>query len=1076
MNEKFFGKYLCYRDNKLRILNQYSRNTAIILLLLLVSFNAMAQESVNGTVKDSNGFFIPGVSVKHIPTNITTTTNEEGRFFIDIPKLDGTLSFSYVGMVTQEVSVSNKREINIVLNNTVSDLDEVVIVGYGKQSRETVTSSISKLDDSVLENIPFTNAASAMQGTLSGVQVQSTSGQPGSAPRIIIRGGTSINNPNGASPMYIIDGIIRDNMDDISSEDIESLQVLKDAASTAIYGARASNGVVILTTKSGSSGKTTVKYSSSLTTSTAGKVYDLANAEEYIYFNRIGTKDIADIMNPGAIGRLSLPIGYGTGNDLTNNTAFTTQYLTDQNKHKLNEGWKSMIDPIDPSKTIIFQDTDWQDMIYRTATSINNHLGISGGSEKATFNAGIGYMSNEGTVITTKFNRLSFNLAGDIKIRDNLSVYGKTMYTNSNNNEVYGLAHIFYRSAGLPPTAKYTFEDGTLAPGQSRSIGNPVYHLENDKRDNNKENLSLSFGGKWDILPGLSFEPQISLFKIVGDGYSFIPAYWNGATTLNVSRVADSYYSKTTQYQADAVFSYGTTFGSNHNLDVKGGFSYFGRENYALSATGQGAATDLIPTLNASSTMVSMNGEISDQVIGGYFSRVNYNYKEKYLFNLNMRYDGASNLGEDYKWGLFPGVSIGWNVHKEDFWENIATTFSRLKLRGSYGVNGNISGLSDFQAYGEYGVGSVYAGNSAIQNTIIPNPSLQWEQSKTFDFGTDIGLFNNRVNVLFDYFNRVTDNLITSLSLPLSTGFSSIYTNLGSLENKGIEIELGLNVFPAHSAIQWNVGFNASSTKNKILSLPYNSIENNRVGGVNIWDPGSNSYKWFGGLQEGGRIGDYYGLRKLGIYTTDEEAMNGPINTLEPAVEHLRRGGDVKWFDSDGNGKIEPKDYVYLGNPYPRWHGGLSNSLSYKGLNMQLRLDYTKGHYIHNYAKAFMDGNWQGDGNMTKDMVNKSWKEQGDVATMQRFTWQKNRWNNPSISSESIEKGDFLAIREVTIAYTLPAYILNKVHFSSARINVTGNNLHYFTNYKGINPEEGGQDNGRYPIPRNITVGLSLTL
>nr|WP_184174660.1 TonB-dependent receptor [Rhabdobacter roseus] len=1058
----------------------------LLAVLLFSSIMAMAQgvKQVTGKVTDPNNDPLPGVNIQLKGTTTGATTTTEGTYTLSVPAEGGSLIFSFIGYTSQEIALGNSSVINVSMKSDEAVLNEVVVVGYGTQSRETVTTSISKLDNQVLENIPYANAASALQGALPGVRVQSTSGQPGAAPRIIVRGGTSINNPNGAAPLYIIDGIIRANMNDISPDDIESLQVLKDAASTAIYGARGSNGVVIITTRTGKSGKTRVTYSYDLTTSEPGKLYELASARDYIYYARLGNERAA-IKNPATSNRLGLPIGYGTGNDLTRNTPYTTQYLTPQNQHKLNEGWESMPDPIDPTKTIIFKDTDFQRAIFQTALSHNHHVALTGGTDKATFNAGIGYLNSEGTAITTRFDRLTFNLNGDLKVRDNISVFGRTMYTRSTNNQVYDLAQIFYRSASTPPTAKFTFEDGSLAPGQSRSMGNPVYHLNNDKRNNSSENLTLSVGGRWDILPGLSFDPQVSLYKVTNDAYSFIPAYWNGTASQVVTRAASSSYSRMMQWQADAVFSYFKTIAQSHNLDVKAGFSYFGRENYSLSASGQGAATDLIPTLNASPLPVAVGGAISDQLILGYFTRVNYDYQQKYLFSLNARIDGASNLGANHKWGFFPGVSVGWNMHQEEFWKALPDNLLRVKLRGSYGVNGNISGLSDFQAQGEYGVGDRYLGTSAIQNTIIPNPSLKWEQSKTFDVGADVGLFNSRVNVMFDYYRRVTENLITSLTLPPSTGFTSIFTNLGSLENKGVEIEIGAQLLPPTSDFQWNLSFNASKTRHKILTLPANGAENNRVGGFNLWNAALGTYSWQGGLQEGGQIGDLFAWKQIGVYATDEEARSAPKDMLMTTStgDYTKYGGDAIFLDADGNGLIDERDRVYMGNPFPVWTGGISNSVSYKNFNLLLRMDYTTGHTIYNYARIFMDGNWQGDGNMTQEMVDKSWKQQGDVASLPAYAWGTGNYSlwrgsanhQTTTNSEYYEKGDFLCVRELTLSYTVPSVLLQKIKLSNLRFNVTGSNLYYFTQYKGLNPEEGGLDTGRYPIPRNITFGASVS-
>jgi TonB-linked SusC/RagA family outer membrane protein len=1066
------------------LLNLFHWKHCLLFVVLMcfcmpVTF-AQTAVRISGKIVDEKNEALPGVNIQVKGTTTGASTDAEGNYTVSAES--GTsLIFSFIGYQSQEIPVGNSSVINVTLKADVAVLQEVLVVGYGVQSRETLTTSISKLDTKVFENVPFTNAASALQGTVSGVRVQSTSGQPGAAPRVIVRGGTSINNPNGASPLYIIDGVIRTDMNDINSEDIESMQVLKDAASTAIYGARGSNGVVIITTKNGKAGQTRISYSYDLTTSKPGKLFELANARDYLTINRLGV--FSDAKFGDYTSRLTLPMGYGTGNDLSNNTAFTTQYLTAANEHKLNEGWQSMPDPADPTKTLIFQDTDFQALNYQTGISHNHNLSIAGGTEKATFNAGVGYMAADGTVITTKYNRLSFNLNGDIKVKKNLSVFSRVMYSRAKSNMPYGSTAVtFYRNAGLAPTAKYKFEDGTLAPGTNNGIGNPEYQMNTRVYDNSNEKLTLSLGSHWDILPGLSFDPQISMYNVSRDMRNFQPGYWNGPLAFVDSRVSSASASKWRQTQAEGVFSYTKTLAKDHNLDLKAGLSYFVRDTSGISASGRGASTDLIPTLNASGEATAVGGTVTSQKIMGYFGSANYNYRLKYLLTVNMRYDGASNLGEDYKWGFFPGVSLGWNIHKEDFWGGVSRTVSQLKLRGSYGVNGNITGLGDFTAEGAYGVGNKYGGAAAIQNTVIPNSELKWEQSKTFDVGADLGFFDNRITMIVDYYRRVTSNLLTNLPLPQSTGFGSVLTNLGTLENRGFEIELGARVLPANSPLQWNIAFNASKTKNKVLKLPYNGVENNRVGGLLIWDDARQDYAWKGGLQEGTRLGEMYDRQQVRIYPTDEDAKNGPVASYIVGADKTQYGGDVEFYDADKNGIIDSRDKRYMGNAYPLWTGGLSNSLSYKNFNLYVRMDYTTGHTIFNWGRMFLDGNMYSDGNLTQRMVDRSWKKQGDITDMPRSYWggervQRNLFDGVTTSGNSMymESGDFLAIREVTLSYSVPSKILNKLKIANLRFNVTANNIHYFTKYLGLNPEEGGVDDGRYAMPKNIIFGANLS-
>lgn len=1070
-----------------------SSRVALVIGLMLVSGHLTATEKpistnenfyqaqapVTGVITSRTGEPVLGATVKVKGTNVTALTDEEGRFSINVPQGSTILEISYVGYKTLEQTIQAGVPVTVSLSEDDSKLREVIVVGYSSQNRQTISTAVSKLDEKVLKNVPFANAASALQGTIAGVRGQSLTGLPGAAPRIIIRGGTSINNPNGAQPLFIVDGIIRPQINNINPADIESMQVLKDAASTAVYGARGANGVVIVTTKSGKSGRFEVNYRYNHQLSKVGKTYDMASARDYLEIMRLG--EVADPKFP-VTNRATTAIGYGIGNDLTNNTAFSTQYLTDANRYKLDQGWQSMPDPLDPTKTIIFSDTDFQDLVFQTGVTQDHNISVSGGTDKARMNFGVGYLSNEGTVITTKYSRLTFNFNGDLKVKDNLSFFARLLYSNSKQNAPnLNNAEIFYRSAGLAPTAKYRFEDGTLAPGTNRSIGNPEYQLRTRVFDQSDDNITMSVGGKWEILPGLSFDPQVSTFRINGSSYAFQKAYWNGPLSYDVSRNANESLYRWIQNQLDAFLSYKKSFG-DHNIDSRVGYTYFDRREARFNASGRGAATDIVPTLNASSVPVSVFSSATDLTLIGYVANVNYDFDRKYMVTLNARQDGASNAG-DNKWGFFPGVSAGWNLDRENFWRAVPQAISSFKLRASYGVNGNLGDLGDFTSQGVYSVGTIYGGQPAIQNTLPPNASLTWERSKTFDIGADIGLVNDRINVIFDVYRRVTDQLLTNRALPPSTGFSSILTNLGSLENKGLELEVSANILPPTSKVRWNVSLNTTYVQNKVLKLPDNGVENNRIGGVYVWDGKANNYVWKGGLQEGQAMGQVYDRKHLGVYATDAEAATAPTDMNITIADRRKFGGDTRWLDADGNGIIDGMDRVYLGNIFPKWSGGFSTSVGYKGFEFYLRADYITGHMIYNWATQFLEGNLYGDGNTTQRVVDNAWRQQGDITNTPRAYWggertQRNTFAGIATGGTSYywEKGDFLCLREVTLSYTFNEELVRRARLKGLRLNFTGNNLHYFTNYVGLNPEDGGVDDGRYPMPKNFIFGVNITL
>lgn len=1043
-----------------------------------------SKKQIVGNVRDESGESIIGANIieKNVSTN-GTVTDFNGNFTLNVEE-NAIIQISYIGYLPQEISTTNRTKFDVILIEDTKTLDEVVVVGYGTQSRETLTTSVARLDSKALENIPYTNAASALQGGIAGLTVQSYSGQPGLAPRIILRGGTSINNPDGAQPLYVIDGIIRPNMDDIPASNISSIQVLKDAAATSIYGARASNGVVLITTKSGREGPARVSFNYDFSIANESKGIEFVSARDYIIGARqsimwIGEKD------PSHFNKLSQATGYGTGNNLTNQTAFTTQYLTEENKHKLDEGWESVQDPYDPSKTIIFKHTDFQKLRKKTAYSHNYNVSASGGSERVIYNMSLGYLDAEGTALNSDYGRLSFNMNGLLKVLNNLSVSGRLLYTNVNNNQVYGdpnamwtpMINTFVRSAALPSTAKLTFEDGSMAPGQNSSLGNPLYYQIGPyslQKKNIQNTLTLGIGANWEIFSGLTFEPSASIFETNVRYRQFQPAYLTGITSFSTTRNVGAFNSNNKHWQVGSVLTYVKNI-YKHNIETKLGYEYYNKRYWTMNAYGRGASTDLIPTLNAAAEPTSVGGWESEFVTEGIFSRINYDFDGKYMFSFNFRYDGASNLGANSRTGFFPGISLGWNIHKENFWKSIMPEdLIRFKLRGSYGENGNIQGLGDYQAQGLYSVGSKYFGEAAIQPSALPNSNLRWEKSKTTNLGFDLGLFNQRITLLVDAYNRITDDLLTTVSLPGSSGFGSVLTNNGSLRNKGLEISLDAYIFSPSSLFQWKTMFNISKVNTRILKLPDNGVEKNRQGGTQIYDPKTGGLIWVGGLQEGGRIGDMIAYHFIGVYATDEEAASAPLDRVIGTADKRKFGGDAMWTDFDGNGIIDSYDRYIIGNRYPTITGGFINNFSYKNLSLNIRSDFTLGHTIQNYGRRHLDGQLQGDVMPTKDFYDKSWKKQGDITDTPRYIWQ-NQQENLRESQLNVEKGDFLAIREISLIYLLPNAIARSLSLSSLRVNLTGSNLHYFTNYSGLNPEGGGNDYGRYPNPRTFTFGIQAS-
>lgn len=1043
----------------------------------LVQPSQQQGKTVRGTVIDSNEAPIIGATiiVKDNPSQ-GTITDINGNFILSNLSENAILQITYVGLKTEEVDTSNETTITIRMEDETELLDEVIVVGYGSQSRGRITTAVTKLDTKVLENIPYSNITTSLQGTLPGVRVQQTSGNAAVEPIIVIRGGTSINNPNGATPLYIVDGVNHQSLADINSEDIESIQVLKDAAATAIYGARGSNGVVLVTTKGGKAGQTKITYSATHTFETLGRHYEMIGGEDYIKFWRNSVMATARKI-PARTALLTQALPGGTGNDLSKNTFYTTQYLSKDNAYKLDEGWKSMPDPLDPTKTIIYDEVNWQNILFRPAFIKDHNFAISTGTDKANLYISLGYHDNEGLALNTGYSRWSFTFNGSAKLKDNLRVGAQLLFTKTGKDS-FGWG--WNRSQSGAPTMKYKFEDGTLAYGQTTNP-NPEYMISVGNGRAEYDKLSMNVTVEWDILPNLKFRPNVAYYQTMVNSRSFQGAHYSYGA-YNTTRYMTGAYSKYNQRQVEALLIYNKQI-NDHSFDVTLGSSYWDKIDANATAAGRGASSDYIPTLNAAATPVSVTGTESERVLIGYFGRLNYDYKNRYLLTVNARADGASNLGSNSRWGFFPGLSAGWNIHEENFWSVPAEYVASAKFRLSYGVTGNISGLGDYQSQGSYSVGGVYNGKGAISNTGLANEDLAWERSKTIDFGLDLGVINNRIRIITDYFNRETSNLLTSYQLPHSTGFSSIITNLGSLQNRGYEIELQADILNPKSKVKWFFAFNAASVKNKILKLPDNGVENNRIGGIYIWDPKINDYSWQGGLQEGHTLGDMFGFKQLYIFTTDEEAKNATLDNLIPHADKTKYGGDAEWADLDGNGVIDAHDRLKLGNQYPKWTGGVSNTISYKGIELSIRADFALGHTIYNWAKALMLSGYSTINGLPTDIY-ESWQNPGDIAKYPRLYWggqsaQRNiaRLGDTRLdggNSIFYESGNYLALREVTLAYNLPTVITKKIRLSGVRIYVTGNNMHYFTKYSGLNPEVGGREDGGNPLSRNITLGANI--
>ena len=801
----------------------------------------MAQtKTITGVVVDATGEPVIGASVLEVGTTNGTITDVDGNFTIQVP-VGAKLDVSYIGYKTQQIVVGVPNTYKVILKEDAEMLDEVVVTGYGmSQKRSLMTNSISKLDDKVLQNAAMSNAAQSLQGTVSGLRVTNTSGKPGSSPNIVLRGGASINK-NLEGPLVVVDGLVR-SMDDINPSDIESIQVLKDAASTAIYGARANNGVILVTTKKGVEGRTQITYKFKGGVNFAREGYKYLDAGDYLYYQRLGWQRT----NGGTSMENQKGFGVNSGVDLA--------FMTDANKHLLNEGWRSMADPVDHDKTLIFRNHagELHDLTFRNAAFTQDHyLNLSGGNDKGTFSSSLGYYSEDGQIISTNYQRVNGTINGSYKLLPVLTVNAGGSFSWSKMPDLWtydlkspwngetGEYELFYRTMSMFPTWNPWNEDGSPAAGWSNQDGNPYYWKDKLTRSTTNRKTSFNIGFALEILPQQLFlNGNSSMYYTDSQFELFEKKYQQIGQAPNTNRNASQTNTKVFQQQHALTLEYKKGF-SGHNINAMAGGEYFDYQYQNLEARVSGAPTDDIPTLNAGTNRTYTTSVKTGYRILSGFARVNYDYNYRYMVSLVARYDGISKLS-DNRWGFFPGISAGWNVHEEAFFKDskFAEVVSLIKPRISYGLNGNVNGIGNFDVYGKYGSVGAYNGNLGYLNTGVVNSKLRWEKSHTFELGLDLGFFNNRIHMIMDYYDRTTSDLLTDVNLPEYTGFPSFKTNLGTISNRGFELEAKVNLL-TRKDWSWDVTANTSFVKNMVKKLPFNGNVNNRQGGEQVWDPKS---------------------------------------------------------------------------------------------------------------------------------------------------------------------------------------------------------------------------------------------
>ncbi|MBX3239438.1 MAG: SusC/RagA family TonB-linked outer membrane protein [Chitinophagaceae bacterium] len=1122
----------------------------LVTCLFFVLSGWAQNKKISGKVTSQDGTPLMGVSVMVKGKSTGVSTNPEGDFIIDAAEGD-VLVFSSVGFSNAEFIIGSSDVVNIMLSEAESSkLDEVVVVGYGTVRRSKLTSSVSKLDNKVLETGLRSNPAQALAGTIPGLRVSTGTGRPGSLPAIILRGGTNFDGTG--SPLILMDGQVRGSLSDINPEDIASIEVLKDASATAIYGARASNGVILITSKRGKAGHSSISIDVKRGTSYLNVPYNFLSAEDYIKWSRMG---VAQAIINGTFGTVTSNTalsGVGpraTGNlykdpvtgvildgNYDNRAVWSVMRLNDVNRELLSQpGWKQMKDAVptnaagnyDPNGTyadLIYKDFNYGDYgLYKKATVQEYNVGMSGGNDRGAYFANLGYYDEGGLSLKTFYKRLTFTLNGDYKIKDWLKSESSLQFNKANWRDQSlqnGEANYWGRMLSAPPTMRGTNANGEFILGRDANDGNPLVNIDKYKRNNQTDKFTLGQSFRVDILKDIYV--KIGAIWMYDEGFaeSFNQDFRTGLLSLtnpnqgwNRTRFSDASFDRTIRQTYNAIVNYSTTFLEKNNVEAMAGFEYYDAYAKGLYAAGSQAPTDdfqdLQYTLNNATTQTRSTDTYHnrDRIMSG-FGRLLYDWDGKYLASFTVRRDGVSRLTGNNQYGTFPAASVGWMVHKENFMSSVGSWLSYLKLRASWGKNGNIGiGTSNavglYEVQGAYGSQIPYNGNIGFLQTSLANPALRWEKTNTTEVGADMGFFDNRLNVSAAYYNRITDDKLAFVSLPTSSGISSIRTNNGSMRNRGFELDLGYKII-RQKDLTWQVNANAAWNKNIILKLPFNGNDNNRQGGEQIYDPQTGQLIWVGGLQEGQEWGEIFGFVSEGIIRTEKELQDYNKIDRAAAQAYLNGGagrgvasqqlinqynlnasglnyiatqlGDVMWKDIDKNDTIDYRDRVSLGRTLPRWTGGFNTTVSWKGFSLFARLDFALGHIQQDFMQMWSLTSAQGEFNAT-DIVKDTWTPDNPNARYPRYVWadQLNAKNMDRPSSMFYVNSGYLAFREVSLSYSLPAALLSRAKVSGLRLTVTGQNLGYITNGLLNLPERTGAQTSAYTIPTQLVLGANLT-
>ena len=998
---------------------------------------------IHGRVVNQQGEPLQKVSVVVSGTKIGTTTDSDGRFTLSAPdNKNVVLEISSVGFQNRKVTVGNKTEINVVLEEQMTGLNDVVVVGFGTSKRKDLTGSISSVFSKDIKDISATGIDQALQGNAAGVNVTQGNGAPGGSVSVNVRG---IGTVGYSEPLYVLDGVPFVNsvegsnvnlLNTLNPNDIASIDILKDASATAIYGSRGANGVVIITTKKGHLGKPAVDF------------------DTYHGFQQVAHK--VKLLNAAQFAELD-------NNILTNGGGLVDPGLS--------------LNPAYSNPASLGTGTNWLNELFRTAPINSYNLSASGGSEKTQYFISTGFFSQDGVIINSDFKRYSVRVNIDSKLSDNFKIGSNLNLSRTEQNAVSTdddgstKSGLIFLSMNQLPTLP-VFRDGTYTgpEGPIRWVGdksNPVgrANVIEDKEIRNR--VIGNVFAEWKILKGLSFKTNWGVDALFENTNGFEPQYTWGSITHSPASLTQS-SANNLIWLSENTFTYTAKFNGKHDLTVLAGTTAQSSSAQSLNAIDNSYPYNTLRSLSAGSGTYGAGSAINEWSLLSYLGRINYIYNDKYLLTASFRADGSSRFGPQNKYGVFPSGSVAWRVSKENFMKDI-NFINDLKIRGSYGATGNQEiGLYSYAALlatQNYAFGNQVS--SGVGATTLPNPAVKWESVKQVDIGFDATLFNNVLQITADYFDKKTDGMLLQVPIPLSSGYiNASAVNAGSVDNKGFEFSFNAQVIQ-HKDFQWSSNFNITFIKNKVISLS---------GGTPIPGAGIDFNQTLSLTAPGHPIGEFYGYVTEGIFQNLGEISKHA--SQQPGTAP----GDIKFKDLNKDGVIDDNDRTYLGSPIPKFTYGFRNTFQYKDFDVNFLITGVYGNKLFNGNRIF-DEQMSGAFNQTAKTLNR-WQSEAQPGDgkMPRAVWDDPN-TNARTSDRYVEDGSYIRIKTLMIGYVLSNKILPKLKMRQLRIYTSAQNLLTLTKYQGFDPEIGpyqqsglqnGVDNGTYPVARTITFGLNI--